>query len=164
MRIEAGDFVVFNYVGRFENGEVFDTSYEDIARENDIYVEEREYGPLGINVGTGELIQGLDEALIGMEPGEKKTVKVPPEKAYGMPNPNLFVEMPMEEFTKVGLEPVEEMYVMTDSGVAKISKVEDDKVTLDFNHPLAGKVLVFEIEVVDVQKGKEGASEGDVDD
>ncbi|ASJ09819.1 peptidylprolyl isomerase [Thermococcus sp. P6] len=163
MKIEAGDFVVFNYVGRFESGEVFDTSYEDVARENDIYVEEREYGPLGINVGTGELIRGLDEALIGMEPGEKKTVKVPPEKAYGMPSPDLFVEIPTEEFTKAGLEPVEEMYVMTDSGIARISKVEGDKVTLDFNHPLAGKTLVFEIEVVDVQKGKEETSEGDVE-
>ncbi len=164
MKIEAGDFVVFHYVGRFENGEVFDTSYEDIAKENDIYVEEREYGPLGVNVGVGEIIPGLDEALIGMEIGEKKTVTVPPEKAYGMPNPELVIDVPVSEFTNAGLEPIEGMYVMTDSGIAKIAKVGEESVTLDFNHPLAGKTLIFEVEIVDIQKAKEEeASSGDVE-
>lgn len=163
MKIEAGDFVVFHYVGRFENGEVFDTSYEDIARENEIYVEEREYGPLGVNVGVGEIIPGLDEALIGMEPGEKKTITVPPEKAYGMPDPGLVINVSKEEFTKAGLEPMEGMYVMTDSGIAKIAKVEGENVALDFNHPLAGKTLIFDVEVVDVQKAAEGEEVSDSD-
>jgi len=155
MKIEAGDFVAFHYVGRFENGEVFDTSYEDIARENGIFVEEREYGPLGVNVGVGEIIPGLDEALLGMEIGEKKTVTVPPEKAYGMPNPELVIDVPISEFTQAGLEPVEGMYVMTDSGIARIAKIEGESVSLDFNHPLAGKTLIFEVEIVDIQKGGE---------
>ncbi|ASJ13480.1 FKBP-type peptidyl-prolyl cis-trans isomerase [Thermococcus thioreducens] len=163
MKIEAGDFVVFHYVGRFENGEVFDTSYEDIARENEIYVEEREYGPLGVNVGVGEIIPGLDEALIGMELGEKKTITIPPEKAYGMPNPELVIDVPISEFTSAGLEPVEGMYVMTDSGIAKIAKVGEESVTLDFNHPLAGKTLIFEVEIVDVQKAKEEASDSNIE-
>ncbi len=152
MKIEAGDFVRFHYVGRFENGEVFDTSYEDIARENEIYVEEREYGPLGVHVGVGEIIQGLDEALIGMEVGEKKRITVPPEKAYGMPNPELVIEVPVSEFTQAGLEPVEGLYVMTDSGIAKIVGVGEETVKLDFNHPLAGKTLVFEVEIIGIEK------------
>ncbi|NJE02041.1 peptidylprolyl isomerase [Thermococcus sp. JdF3] len=163
MKIEAGDFVVFHYIGRFENGEVFDTSYEDIARENEIYVEEREYGPLGVNVGVGEIIPGLDEALLGMEIGEKKTVTIPPEKAYGMPNPELVIEVPLTEFTNIGMEPVEGMYVMTDSGIAKIAKVGEESVSLDFNHPLAGKTLVFEVEIVDIEKGKDSESEATAD-
>lgn len=159
MKIETGDFVVFNYVGRFENGEVFDTSYEDIAKENGIYVEDREYGPLGVNIGVGEIIPGLDEALIGMETGEKRTVTIPPEKGYGMPNPELVVDVPLSQFSDVGVEPVEGMYVMTDSGIAKIASIEGDSVKLDFNHPLAGKTLIFDVEIVDVQKGKEGEEE-----
>ena len=162
MKVEVGDFVVFHYVGKFENGEVFDTSYEDIAKENDIYVEDRKYGPLGVNVGVGELIPGLDEALIGMEIGEKKTIVVPPEKGYGMPNPELLIDVPRSEFSEAGIEPVEGMYVMTDSGVAKISKVGEEVVTLDFNHPLAGKTLIFEVEIVDIEKG-EKESHGDVE-
>ncbi len=152
MKIEAGDFVKFHYVGRFENGEVFDTSYEDIAKENEIYVEEREYGPLGVHVGVGEIIPGLDEALIGMKVGDKKRATIPPEKAYGMPNPELVIEVPVSEFTQAGLEPVEGLYVMTDSGIAKIVNVGKETVKLDFNHPLAGKTLVFDIEVVEIEK------------
>ncbi len=157
MKIEKGDFVVFNYIGRFENGEVFDTSYEDIARENGIYVEERKYGPLGVNAGAGELIQGLDEALIGMEIGEKKEVTIPPEKGYGMPNEELIIDVPLSEFEKAGIEPVKDMYIMTDSGIAKISEIKEETVSLDFNHPLAGKTLIFEIEIMDVQKAKSEA-------
>lgn len=155
MKVEAGDYVLFNYVGRFENGEVFDTSIEELAREHGVYVEEREYGPMWARIGVGEIIPGLDEALIGMEPGEKKTVTVPPEKAYGMPNPELVIKIPAEEFTKVGLEPQEGLYVMTDSGIAKITAVEGETVSLDFNHPLAGKTLIFEVEVLEVKKPSE---------
>lgn len=155
MKVEAGDYVLFHYVGRFEDGEVFDTSYEEIARENGIFVEEREYGPMWVRIGVGEIIPGLDEAIIGMEAGEKKTVTVPPEKAYGMPNPELVISVPREEFTKVGLEPQEGLYVMTDSGIAKIVSVGESEVSLDFNHPLAGKTLVFEVEVIEVKKSEE---------
>ncbi|CAI1492631.1 MULTISPECIES: peptidylprolyl isomerase [Thermococcus] len=158
MKVEAGDYVLFNYVGRFENGEVFDTSIEELARKHGVYVEDREYGPMWARIGVGEIIPGLDEAIIGMEPGEKKTVTVPPEKAYGMPNPELIIKVPVEEFTRAGLEPQEGLYVMTDSGIAKILKVEENMVSLDFNHPLAGKTLIFEVEVIEVKK-----SEADVD-
>ncbi len=155
MKVERGDFVLFNYVGRYENGEVFDTSYESVAREQGIFVEEREYSPIGVTVGAGEIIPGIEEALLGMELGEKKEVVVPPEKGYGMPREDLIVPVPIEQFTSAGLEPVEGMYVMTDAGIAKILKVEEKTVRLDFNHPLAGKTAIFEIEVVEIKKAGE---------
>ncbi len=155
MKIEKGDFVVFNYIGKFENGEVFDTSYEDIAKEAGIYLEDRTYGPIGANVGVGELIPGLDEALVGMEIGEKKTITVPPELGYGLPRDDLIVDVPLKDFESIGLTPEIGMYVMTDSGIAKIKEIKEDLVSLDFNHPLAGKTLIFEVEIVDVQKGEE---------
>ncbi|WP_457742938.1 FKBP-type peptidyl-prolyl cis-trans isomerase [Thermococcus sp.] len=154
MKVEVGDYVLFNYIGRFDNGEIFDTSIEELAKEHGIYVEEREYGPMWARIGVGEIIPGLDEAMVGMEPGEKKTVTVPPEKAYGMPRKELIIQVPVEEFQKAGLEPQEGLYVMTDSGIAKILKVKENLVTLDFNHPLAGKTLVFEIEVLEVKKSE----------
>ena len=157
MKIEAGDYVLFNYIGRFENGEVFDTSIEELAKEHGVYVEEREYGPMWARIGVGEIIPGLDEALIGMEPGERKTIIVPPEKAYGMPNPELVIKVPVKEFTRAGLEPQEGLYVMTDSGIAKILEVNDSLVSLDFNHPLAGKTLIFEVEVIEVKKSEESS-------
>ncbi|WP_297467421.1 peptidylprolyl isomerase [Thermococcus sp.] len=160
MKVEAGDYVLFNYIGRFENGEVFDTSIEELAKKHGVYVEEREYGPMWARIGVGEIIPGLDEALIGMEPGERKTVTVPPEKAYGMPNPELVIKVPVEEFTRAGLEPQEGLYVMTDSGIAKILEVKENLVSLDFNHPLAGKTLIFEVEVIEVKKSEADVDEG----
>jgi len=155
MKVESGDFVLFNYTGRYEDGEVFDTSYEDIAKEHGILVEDREYAPIGVTIGAGEIIPGIEEALIGMKVGEKKEVVVPPEKGYGMPREDLIVPVPIEQFTSAGLEPIEGMYVMTDAGIAKILKIEEKTVKLDFNHPLAGKTTVFEIEVVEIKKAGE---------
>ncbi|NJE08420.1 peptidylprolyl isomerase [Thermococcus sp. M39] len=158
MKVEKGDFVVFNYIGKFEDGEVFDTSYEDIAKKAGIYVEDRKYGPIGANVGVGELIPGLDEALIGMEVGEKKTITIPPELGYGMPKEELIINVPRSDFENARIEPVQDMYIMTDSGIAKITKVGEEEVTLDFNHPLAGKTLIFEVEIVDIQKAEKTRS------
>ena len=152
MKVEKGDFVVFNYIGKFENGEIFDTTYENIAKEAGIYMEDRTYGPLGANVGVGELIPGMDEALLGMEVGERKNITIPPEKGYGMPRDDLIINVPTSEFKKAGIEPIEGAYIMTDSGIAQITTIGEENVTLDFNHPLAGKTLVFEVEVVDVKK------------
>lgn len=157
MKVEPGDFVLFNYIGRYADGEVFDTSYKGVAEEHRIFVEDREYSPVGVTIGAGEIIQGIEKALLGMEVGEKKTVVVPPEKGYGMPRDDLLVPVLVEQFTSVGLEPVEGMYVMTDAGMAKILKVEGNVVTLDFNHPLAGKTTIFEIEVVEIRKKAEEA-------
>ncbi|NJE26339.1 peptidylprolyl isomerase [Thermococcus sp. MV5] len=159
MKVEKGDFVVFNYIGKFENGEIFDTTYENIAKEAGIYTEDRTYGPLGANVGVGELISGMDEGLIGMEVGEKKTITIPPEKGYGMPRDDLIVDVPTSEFEKAGIEPIEGAYIMTDSGIARITAVGEENVTLDFNHPLAGKTLIFEVEVVDIEKEKSDKAE-----
>ncbi|USH00362.1 peptidylprolyl isomerase [Thermococcus argininiproducens] len=159
MKVEKGDFVVFNYIGKFENGEIFDTTYENIAKEAGIYTEDRTYGPLGANVGVGELISGMDEDLIGMEVGEKKTITIPPEKGYGMPRDDLIIDVPTSEFEKAGIEPIEGAYIMTDSGIARITAVGEENVTLDFNHPLAGKTLIFEVEIVDIEKEKSDKAE-----
>ncbi len=150
--VEKGDYVVFNYVGMYENGEVFDTSVEELAKKEGVFVEGKKYKPMRIKAGSGEVIPGIDEAIIGMKVGEKKRIEVPPEKGYGMPRPELIVDVPREEFSKAGIEPVEGMYVGTDSGPAKIVKIEENTVKLDFNHPLAGKTTVFEIEIVGIEK------------
>lgn len=104
MKVEVGDYVFFYYVGRFEDGEVFDISYEEIVRENGIFVEEREYGLMWVRIGVGEIIFGFDEVIIGMEVGEKKIVIVFFEKVYGMLNLEFVIFVLREEFIKVGFE------------------------------------------------------------
>jgi len=81
--VGVGDTVMLNYVGMFENGTVFDTSYSDIALSSGIYLPSRSYGPIKVVVGYGDLIEGVDEALVGMSVGQTREVTIPPEKAYG---------------------------------------------------------------------------------
>lgn len=92
--IEAGDTVSVDYIGTFTDGEVFDTSYEQVARDNELYQEGRPYDPLGFEVGAGQMIKGFDDAVVGMAIGEEKTVTLAPEDAYGPSNPEMIIEMP----------------------------------------------------------------------
>jgi FKBP-type peptidyl-prolyl cis-trans isomerase SlyD len=148
--IKKGDYVKVDYI-LVVDGKVVDTSIEEVAKENKIYYPEREYGPIGFIVGNGELIEGFEEAVVGMEVGEEKTVTIPPEKGYGLRDERLIQEIPKEMFADADFEPQEGMLILASGIPAKIIKVTDDTVTLDFNHELAGKELTFTIKICDVQ-------------
>jgi peptidylprolyl isomerase len=112
--------------------------------------------PLEFKVGEGYVIQGLDEAVVGLKNGEKKTVVVPPEKAYGKRNEELTTKLPRNKSNEAekGIEEGNIVRYKTDKGavkVATITKVEKDSITLDLNHPLAGQTLTFDLEIVDVK-------------
>ncbi len=140
--ISPGDTVSVNYIGSLDDGTVFDTSYEDVAKENDIYTPGRPYEPLSFEVGVGQMIKGFDDGVIGMKVDETKTVAIPPEDAYGEWDPekatvlprvleiplvetfNKTLEMPLQEFNmnfgeghEIGerlLIPGSEIYVKVD--------------------------------------------------
>lgn len=152
MYVEKGDLVKLSYIGKLENGEIFDTSIEEIAKENNIYSPERDYGPISVVAGTGQIIEGIDKALLGMKIGEKKTLRIVPEEAFGERVPELVQRIPIEIFKENEIEPKEGMQVNTSYGIARITKIEENEVELDFNHPLAGKTVIFEIEIKDIIK------------
>ncbi len=152
MQVETGDLVRISYVGKLKNGEVFDTSIEEVAKENNIYVPEREYAPISIIAGIGQVIEGLDKALLGMKIGEEKKITIPPEEAYGEVIPELIQKIPLQIFRDNNLEPKEGMHITTNHGIAKVISVNEEEVELDFNHPLAGKTLIFEVKVEDIVK------------
>ncbi|MFP4174374.1 MAG: peptidylprolyl isomerase [Halobacteriales archaeon] len=151
MAVTEGDTVKVEYVGKHEDGDVFDSSREDVAVEAEIAHPNREYEPLEFEVGAGEVVQGFDEGVVGMEEGETDEITVPPEKGYGERSEENVVEYDREEFREsLGEEPEVGMHIHTEQAHGNIIEVEDDAVTVDFNHELAGETLVFEIEVVEV--------------
>ena len=152
--IKEGDYVKVDYI-LVVDGKVIDTSIEEVAKENGIYYPERDYEPLGFVVGAGELIEGFEEAVIGMEVGEEKTVTIPPEKGYGYRDERLIQEIQREMFNDADFEPQEGMSILAGGIPARIIKVTDEIVTLDFNHELAGKELTFTIKVLEVQPAEE---------
>jgi FKBP-type peptidyl-prolyl cis-trans isomerase 2 len=95
--VKNGDTVSVDYTGSLENGEVFDTSLESVAREHNLLSPSRKYEPLEFTVGTGSVIEGFEEAVLGMRVGESKTVKIPPEKGYGQVRSELIRISPIIE-------------------------------------------------------------------
>lgn len=139
-KVKKGDKVKLHYTGRIQNGDTFDSS------------EKRE--PLQFEAGAGQVIKAMDEAVIGMETGEKKKFTVEPGEGFGPYDENLLIDMPMEKFPQ-GLSPKEgmQLQLVNEEGKSvpvKVKEVHDNFVKLDANHPLAGKELDFEVELLDI--------------
>ncbi|WP_306060492.1 FKBP-type peptidyl-prolyl cis-trans isomerase [Natronococcus wangiae] len=155
MAITTGDTVTVEYTARLADGSVFDTTRERVADETGLAEQQpdREYGPLTVEVGTGELLDGVEEALVGMEENDEATIEVPPEKGYGKRSDDSIQEYDTAEFKQmIDVETLEEgmQFQTPDGDVGKISHAGPETVRLDLHHDLAGKTLKFDIEILDV--------------
>jgi peptidylprolyl isomerase len=145
---KEGDKVKVHYTGRLEGGEVFDSSE---CSEDDCGCDT---GPLEFTVGEGDVIPGFDKAVIGMNEGEAKTFTIPVEDAYGKRNEEMVVaversQVPLDLTPEVGMR----LEITQEDGQefpVVITNVTDTHVTLDANHPLAGRDLTFEIKLVEI--------------
>ena len=139
-----GDKVKVHYHGRLTNGETFDSS---AGRQ-----------PLEFEVGSGMVIPGFDDGVTGMKVGDKKTIIIPAESAYGEKNSDMLIEYPRSQFPEnIDLQVGTELMLSSASGQqfqVKITEIKDEVVILDANHPLAGQDLVFDIELVEIVGSK----------
>jgi peptidylprolyl isomerase len=139
-KVKNNDKVKVHYIGKFKDGEVFDSS--------------REGDPLEFQMGQGKLIPGFEQAVLGMQPGESKTAEIPAAEAYGKYQDDMVWEVPKSTLPdKFEPEIGKQLEGIQKDGSRirmVIRDVSDDKVTLDANHPLAGKDLVFDIELVEI--------------
>ena len=164
--IEPGDRVAIEYVGRFEDGTVFGTSEHTVAAAHGLAAAEDrdpdDYGPLTFTVGDSEVIEGLDNAVRGLSVGAETNVTVPPEAAYGAVREDRLREYDRETFeAMVDADAEVGLHVHAQNGLhGDVIAVRDGVVEVDFNHELAGKTLVFDIEVVDRRPGSGDAGDG----
>ncbi len=135
-KVADGDTIEVNYVGRFEDGEIFDTNIEEVAKENDKHNPRKSYQPLKFNVGKWEMIQGFDAGVIGMEEWETKNLTLAPSEAYGESDENKIHEVTVGD--------------MVSQQWGQVEEILSDAVVIDFNHPLAGKTLIFDVDVLEV--------------
>jgi peptidylprolyl isomerase len=139
--IQKGNTIKIHYIGTKNNGEEFDNSY-------------KKGQTLDFEVGSGKIISGLDEGLIGMVVGEKRTIKVPAEKAYGIHRPEGVMKVPFENFPEdFSPTPGEIIQGKTAGGhdvIAVVVEKQEDGIVLDMNHPLAGEELNFDVELVEI--------------
>jgi peptidylprolyl isomerase len=139
-QVKNGDTVKVHYHGRLADGSTFDSS------------EGRE--PLEFQVGAGSVIKGFDDGVMGMSVGDKRTVNIPADDAYGDKSADMLVEFPREQFPD-DMKPEVGMRLNMTNGSGQvvpvmIIEVKDDAVILDANHPLAGEDLIFDIELVSI--------------
>ncbi len=155
MSIEADDRVTLEYVGRFPDGTVFDTSRESVAVEHGLVDTDREtsFEPLTFVVGAEQVIEGLDGRVRDLSVGDEATLEIPPEEAYGPVDDARIREYETETFAgMVGQEPEVGLHVHAENGLhGDVIAVTEETVEVDFNHELAGKTLVFEVEILAVE-------------
>ncbi len=139
---QVGNLVSVHYTGKLNNGEVFDSS--------------KDRDPLEFTLGKEELLAGFEDGVVGMKPGESKSVTLEPENAFGDRQEDLLLKMPKKEFPQnitpsVGLQ----LKLSNASGsdmTVVVTEVGEDSVTLDGNHPLSGQTVVFDIELLEIKE------------
>ena len=140
-KAQQGDTVAVHYTGKLDGGEVFDSS--------------RGRDPLEFEVGSGQVIAGFDQAVEGLEVGESREVRIEPDEGYGQPREDLVVDVERGQFPgDVDPEVGQQVHVQVAPGqnrVATITRIEDESIRLDLNHPLAGKALSFDVELVEIR-------------
>lgn len=141
MSVKRGDFIRLSYIGRLDNGDVFDTTNEDIAKENDLFAEGVSYAPIVIIAGDNMVVTGLDEDLIGKASGYEGQVTIQPKDAFGERKPELVEVVPTRRFEK---RPTPGMRVSLDNKTGTVESVIGGRVRVDFNSPYAGKIISYE--------------------
>ncbi len=148
--VKKGDYLLIDYTGKFEDGTVFDTTLKEKALEEGIYEEEKEYRPLFFRADTRQVIKGIDTGVLGMKEGEEKTLIIPPEDAYGEYKNYLVQEIPLARL-ELQTPPEPGTKIITPAGSeVKVINSTETSATLDFNHELAGKILILEIKLVSI--------------
>lgn len=147
--IKQHDFVEVEYVGRVqENGMVFDTNIESVAKENGLYQDGMRYSPIIVCVGEGQIMKGIDEFLVGKTTENTyEDVTVPAEDGFGKKSMDKLQMVPMSQFKKQGLRPFQGMQVNIDESYGVVRSVNGGRIIVDFNHPLASKTLLYTVNV-----------------
>ena len=139
-KTKNGDAIKIHYTGKLEDGNVFNDS--------------REGQPLEFIVGGGEVMPGIEKGVIGMEPGDTKTIEIPPEDGFGPRRKELVIDFPKSKMPDQITPTLGQRLKMQhpDGGHIElmITDVKEETITLDANHPLAGQTLIFDLELVEI--------------
>jgi FKBP-type peptidyl-prolyl cis-trans isomerase 2 len=149
-KVKKSDFIELDYIGKLKDGRVFDTNIEDVGKKENI--QKNDYKPLIVCVGENQVVKGLDKNLDGVEAGKDYTFEISAEDAYGKKDPKLVRIVSKNIFTKQKLNPYPGMQITAEGMMGMVRSVSGGRVFVDFNHPLSGKDLTFDIRVKKIIK------------
>lgn len=148
MEVKLYDFIEINYVGRFkDNNQIFDLTDAKIAKENN-FNPKVSFKPITICVGNGDVVKGLDDALVRKEVGKVYTIDVPVDLGFGKKNPKMIKLIPTSTFVKEKINPMPGLQVTVNNMFGVVRSVGGGRTLVDFNHPYAGHDLVYEVEII----------------
>jgi len=160
MKLKKGDFIEIEYTGKVkETNEIFDLTSEKEAKKNNLFNPKAPYGPLTVCLGQGDLIKGLEDQLVGKEPGNY-TIEIPSDKAFGKKDPKLMKIVNTNIFKKQKISPFPGLRLNMDGFIGTIRSVSGGRTIIDFNHPLAGRNLIYEIKINRVVTNPEDKLQG----
>lgn len=154
-KVASGDKIIVDYIGRLDDHNVFDTSVESIAKASGKYNPHRDYeAGLEFTVGAGQMIAGFDAGVVGMKLGETKTLKIPADQAYGEKKDELIGKIPLEQVGDLSGVSVGTKVLLGEHIPATITEITDKDITVDANHELAGKDLIFDVTIKKISPAK----------
>ncbi len=147
MKLKKGDFIEIDYIGKIKDeNKIFDLTNEEIAKKENIYHKDHEYKPIIICLGFNDIIKGLDEELINKDLG-KYIIEINSEKAFGKKTYDLIKLVPNSIFSKENIRPFPGLQINIEGLIGTIRSVSGGRSLIDFNHPLAGRDLIYEVEI-----------------
>jgi peptidylprolyl isomerase len=147
MAVKPGDFLLVNFTLKVkESGETVDTTYDAVAKDAHLHQHDATYGPRFIILGEGWLPKGLEDSLVGADIGKQTTVELPPEKGYGARDPAKMRLVPLRRFREQGV-PNPGAQIELDGRPAIVRAVGAGRVQVDYNHPLAGRTLIYDVSI-----------------
>ena len=148
MALQKGDFILINYTAKVkETNEVFDTTNEEVAKKEHLHKEGEIYEPNLVVIGEGWVLKALDDSLTTMEINKPATVEIPPDKGFGQRDPEKMRRVPLKQLLAKEINPVIGARIEYQGKMASVRAIGAGRVLLDFNPPLAGKTLIYDVTV-----------------
>ena len=152
--IKKHDFVEIEYTGRIkEDNSIFDTTQENVARESGVYDKDSDYRPLVICVGENHILKALEENLVGKETEKEYAFDINAENAFGKKDAKLIQLIPLSKFKQQNIQPFPGLHLNIDGVFGIVKTVSGGRCLVDFNHPLAGKDLLYNVKINKIVEG-----------
>ena len=156
MALQKGDFILIDYTAKVkETNEVFDSTSEEIAKKEHLHKEGEIREPKLVVVGEGWVLKALDDSLTTMEMNKPASVEIPPDKGFGQRDPQKVKRVPLKQLLAKEINPVVGARIEYQGKMASVRAIGAGRVLLDYNPPLAGKTLVYEVTVTKKLEGNE---------
>lgn len=146
-KVKHHDFIELDYTGKLADGSVFDTTMEKVAKDAGLPTEKVKFGPTVICVGEKQVLPGLDAELVDKEVGKEYTITLPAEKAFGKRDVKKMKIVPISTFKEHDVQPQPGLQIDVDGEMGTVTRVAGGRVIVNFNHPLAGREVTYEIKI-----------------